>query len=87
VRVTFRQAAQTDLIRQFRYYLVTLGLPHVALRFKEAVKSTAREIGNYPKVAAPCHLRNPSFSACVPGLWTDSKRYGFTSLQSKEQCA
>ena len=68
MRVTYRQAAQTDLIRQFRYYQVTLELPQVALRFKEAVKNTVNEISQYPNVATPCHLRNPELRSlrCWP---------------------
>jgi plasmid stabilization system protein ParE len=58
MRITWRRAAEADLIGQFRYYLVTLGLPHVAERFREAVKSTARKISRYPDAATPCRLRN-----------------------------
>lgn len=58
MKVTYRQAAQTDLIRQFRYYLITLELPRIALRFKEAVRSTAKQISRQPNIATPCYLRN-----------------------------
>ena len=50
--------AQTDILRQFRY-LVDLGVPHMASRFKEAVKSTAKEISNHPNAATPCQIQNP----------------------------
>ena len=63
MRVAYRQAAQTDLIRQFRYYLVTLELPRVALRFKQAVKRTVKELSRQPNIAAPCHLRNPALQS------------------------
>lgn len=68
MRVTYREAAQADLIRQFRYYLVTLALPLVALRFREAVKRTAKEISRQPKIATPCNLRNPELRSlrCWP---------------------
>jgi toxin ParE1/3/4 len=59
VTVTFRQAALDDLIRQFRYYLVTLDLPQVALHFREAVKKTTKELSRHPHIAAPYRLRNP----------------------------
>jgi plasmid stabilization system protein ParE len=67
VRVTYSEAAQTDLIRQFRYYLVTLELPRVALRFREAVKRTVKDISLHPNISTPCHLRNPRFRAFVVG--------------------
>jgi toxin ParE1/3/4 len=68
VRVTYREAAQTDLIRQFRYYLVTLELPRVALRFREAVKRTAKELSRHPNIATPCRVRNPELQSlrCWP---------------------
>jgi plasmid stabilization system protein ParE len=58
VKVTYRHAAQTDVTRQFRYYLVDLDLPHIAVRFKEAVKRTVKEISKHPRIAPPCRLRN-----------------------------
>ena len=68
MRVTYREAARTDLIRQFRYYLVTLELPRVALRFREAVKRTAKDISRRPNIATPCRLRNPELQSlrCWP---------------------
>ena len=33
MRVSYRQAASDDVVRQFRYYLVTLRVPEVAIRF------------------------------------------------------
>src|SRR5437588_12146581 len=37
VRVSYRQAASNDIVRQFRYYLVTLDLPEIAIRFRKSV--------------------------------------------------
>jgi hypothetical protein len=42
LKASYRQAAADDLIRQFRYYLITLDLPEVALRFRDAVKLTVQ---------------------------------------------
>ena len=42
MKITYRQAACDDLTRQFRYYLVHLDVPEVAMRFKEAVRKTAK---------------------------------------------
>jgi plasmid stabilization system protein ParE len=59
VKITYRQAARDDVTRQFRYYLVTLDLAEVAIRFKEAVRKTAKAIREQPRAAPPYHLRNP----------------------------
>lgn len=59
MKVTYRQAAQTDLTRQFRYFLVKLDLPYIAVRLKEAIRNTVKEISKHPRIAPPYHLRNP----------------------------
>jgi hypothetical protein len=40
VKVLYRQTACDDVVRQFRYYLVTVNLPEVAVRFRDAVRHT-----------------------------------------------
>lgn len=72
MKITYRQAARDDLIRQFRYYLVTLKLPEIAIRFKEAARKTAGAIREQPR-AGPLHpVRNPQLknlrSWPVPGF-------------------
>ncbi|MFN0169180.1 MAG: type II toxin-antitoxin system RelE/ParE family toxin [Bryobacteraceae bacterium] len=57
MKVTYREAARDDVTRQYRYYLV-LGLPEVAARFREAVRKTAKAIGEQPRAAPTCRLRN-----------------------------
>lgn len=59
MRVTYRESARTDVIRQFRYYLVTCGLPEVASRFKSAVRSAVEEIRRQPAIGTPVQTRNP----------------------------
>jgi toxin ParE1/3/4 len=59
VRITYRQASRDDMTRQFRYYLVKLNLPEVAIRFREAVRKTARALREQPRAAPPYHLSNP----------------------------
>lgn len=59
MKITYREAAQDDLARQFRYYLVTLSLPEVAVRFKESAKKTAKAIREHPRAGPPYRLRNP----------------------------
>jgi toxin ParE1/3/4 len=44
VKVSYRQAASDDVVRQFRYYLITLNLPEVAVRFRNAVRLTIQTL-------------------------------------------
>lgn len=57
MKVTYREAARDDVTRQFRYYLV-LGLPEVAVRFREAVRRTANMIAENPLAAPLCRLHS-----------------------------
>jgi toxin ParE1/3/4 len=50
VKVTYRQTASDDVVRQFRYYLVTLNLPNIAVRFRGAVDRTVRLLRERPFV-------------------------------------
>ena len=59
MKITYCQASRDDVTRQFRYYLVKLDLPEIAIRFKEAIKTTAKTIQEQPRAAPPCRLRNP----------------------------
>ena len=60
MKIAYRQASLDDVIRQFRYYLVVRDVPEVAIRFKEAIRKTAKVIREQPRAAAPqYHLRNP----------------------------
>jgi toxin ParE1/3/4 len=61
LKVTYRQAAREDIIRQFRYYLVTLDLPEIAIRFRESVRKTTKAISVRPLIAPRCPLHNPRF--------------------------
>jgi len=44
VKVSYRQIASHDVVRQFRYYLVTLNLPEVAIRFQDTVRRTVQSL-------------------------------------------
>ena len=50
MKVFYREAASEDVVRQFRYYLVTLNLPEVALRFRDAVRLTVQSLRQNPLV-------------------------------------
>lgn len=54
MRVSYRQAANDDVVRQFRYYLVTLNVPEVAIRFRDAVQRTVQSLCQHP-LAGPHH--------------------------------
>ena len=59
MKVSYRQAASDDLVRQFRYYLVTLNLPDVAVRFRKAVRRTAQSLRQHPLVGPRYRSSNP----------------------------
>ena len=59
MKITYSQASRDDVTRQFRYYLVLQNVADVAIRFKEAVRKTARAICEQPRAAPPYRLRNP----------------------------
>jgi plasmid stabilization system protein ParE len=55
VNIRYSESARDDAIRQFRYYLVALNLPEIAIRFQEAVRKTALAIRERPYYT----VRNP----------------------------
>ena len=59
MRLCPRGAASDDVVRQFRYYLVTLGRPDVALRFRASVRSTIQTLKKNPYLGAHYAVRNP----------------------------
>ena len=59
MKITYREAARDDVIRQFRYYLLDRKLPDVATRFRDAVKNTAKIISRHPLASPTCPVRNP----------------------------
>jgi toxin ParE1/3/4 len=59
VKVSYRQAARDDLVRQFRYYLVALNLPAVAVRFRTAVRQTVQSLQQHPLVGPRYRSGNP----------------------------
>src|ERR1035441_3545563 len=59
VKASYRQAASDDVVRQFRYYLVTLNLPDVAVRFRNAVRRTVLSLRQYPLIGPRYRSGNP----------------------------
>jgi toxin ParE1/3/4 len=58
VKVLYRQTASDDIVRQFRYYLVTAA-PEIALRFREAVRRTVQSLSQNPLVGPRYSSSNP----------------------------
>jgi toxin ParE1/3/4 len=63
VKVSYRLAARDDLVRQFRYYLLTLNLPDVAVRFRTAVRQTVQSLQQYPLVGPRYRSSNAQLQA------------------------
>ena len=59
MKITYRQASRDDVTRQFRYYLIKLDLPEIAIRFKHAINATANTIREKPRAAPPRRVLNP----------------------------
>ena len=59
MKVSYRQTASDDVVRQFRYYLVTLNLAEVAVRFRDAVRRTVQSLRQHPLVGPHYRLSNP----------------------------
>ena len=59
MKVSYRQAACDDVVRQFRYYLVTLNLPEIAVRFQDAVRRTVESLREHPFVGPRYALSSP----------------------------
>ena len=45
--------AEADIVRQFRYYLVDLDVPEVAIRFRLAVRETMQDLQLNPRMGKP----------------------------------
>ena len=50
MKVLYRQTASDDIVRQFRYYLVTAEASEIALRFREAVRRTIQLLRQNPHI-------------------------------------
>jgi toxin ParE1/3/4 len=59
VKVLYRQAASNDIVRQFRYYLLSADAPEIAIRFREAVKRTIQSLSQNPHVGPRYSSSNP----------------------------
>ncbi len=53
------RSASDDVVRLFRYYLVTLNLSNVAVRFRTAVRQTIQSLQQHPLVGPHYRSSNP----------------------------
>ena len=68
MKASYRQAANDDVVRQFRYYLVTLNVPDVAVRFRDAVRGTVQSLCQHPLAGHTILRATRIFKICAPGL-------------------
>lgn len=59
MKVSYRQAASDDVVCQFRYYLVTLHIPEIGTRFRDAIRLPVQSICHHPFPGPRYPLRNP----------------------------
>jgi len=59
VKVSYRQTASDDLVRQFRYYLLAADVPEIAVRFREAARHTIQSLREHPLVGPRYPSSNP----------------------------
>jgi plasmid stabilization system protein ParE len=59
VKVLYRQTASDDIVRQFRYYLLSADAPEIAIRFREAVRRTIQSLTKNPHVGPRYSSSNP----------------------------
>jgi plasmid stabilization system protein ParE len=86
VKVLYRQTASDDVVRQFRYYLLTADAPAIAVGFREAVRRTIESLTQNPHVGPryPPAIRDFKIFAHGPSM--DLKRFGFITLWRKTPC-
>ena len=59
MKVLYRQTASDDIVRQFRYYLLSADAPEIAIRFREAVRRTIQSLSQNPHVGLRYSSNNP----------------------------
>ena len=59
MKIVYRQAARDDVVRQFRYYLLTMNLPDTAIRFRRAVRHTFELLRQRPAIGSRYRTDHP----------------------------
>ena len=80
MKVSFRQSAGDDVTRQFRYYLLTLNLPEIAVRFRDSVRRTVQSLRQHPQIGPHCDSANPDLQDLRSWPLQDLKQSGFIIL-------
>ena len=83
MKVLYRQAASNDIVRQFRYYLLSGDAPEIAIRFREAVKRTIQSLSQNPHLVLDTPLAIREFKIFAHGLSLDLRLFGFITLWRK----
>lgn len=63
MKVVYQESASDDVVRQFRYYLLTLNLPETALRFRDSVHRTIQELRRHPQIGAHYQSTDPKLES------------------------
>jgi plasmid stabilization system protein ParE len=86
VKVLYRQTASDDIVRQFRYYLLSVDAPEIAIRFREAVRHTVQSLSQNPHVVRdiPPAIRDFKIFAHGPSL--DLKRFASITFSRQTPC-
>lgn len=59
MKVLYRQTASDDIVRQFRYYLLAVDVPEIAVRFRQAVRRTIQSLSQNHHVGPRYPSGNP----------------------------
>ena len=86
MKVLYRQTASDDVVRQFRYYLISADAPEIAIRFREAVRHTIQSLSQNPFVGPRYPLATRDLKIFDHGRLLDLRRFGFITLSSQTQC-
>jgi toxin ParE1/3/4 len=58
VKISYRATASDDVVRQFRHYLLTLEVPEIAERFRNAVRLSIEALRKHPFLGSRFPLQN-----------------------------
>ena len=87
MKISYRQAASDDVVRQFRYYLVTLNLPDIAVRFRDAVRRTVESLREHPFVGPRYGSSSPQLQNLPPGRLRGLRPSAFITFWTKTPSA
>ena len=83
MKVSYRQAASDDVVRQFRYYLVTLNLPTWPFASERLFSALFNRCGGTPLSVRAIVPATPSFKLFARGRLRDLRPSGFITFWTK----